>query len=110
MQKQLLRLYGCVAGQMTQPTKRELETERLTQCLVICTLEKLAANLAAYLAAGVHQPAENGRQAVMWFLEGMADSYLDFDVGEGGDGDEAQSRALVRIGEIIMRIRAAAHL
>lgn len=78
--------------------------------MVCTTLEKLATNLASYLAAGAHQPAENGRQAVVVFLEGMADAPLDPEVGEDCDRDEAKSRALVRIGEIIMRIRAAARL
>lgn len=99
-----------VTAEMAQLSDLEVETERLAQCLVIGTLEKLAANLAAYLAAGVHLPAENGRQAVIWFLEGMADAYLDLDAEEGGDRDEARSRALARIGEIILRIRDAAHL
>lgn len=89
---------------------RERETERAAQYMVTEALEKLATSLAIYLTAGVHQPAENGRQATVLFLENMADAPLDVEEGEDCDSDEARSRALGRISEIIMRVRLAAHL
>lgn len=88
---------------------QEAETERVAQGMVCATVEKLATDLATYLAAGVHQPAENGRQAVVLFLEGMAAAPLDHK-SEGCDRDEAMARALLRIGEIVIRIRTAARL
>lgn len=89
--------------------KREAETERAAQCMVTRALENLATSLATYLAAGVHQPAENGRQAAILFLENMADTPLEPEESDC-DPDEARSRALTRIGGIIMRIRSAARL
>ena len=95
---------------MTRFNSKDTEIERVADRMVVAAVEALATNLAAYLAGAHHQPAENGRQAVIYFLEGMADAPLASEDTEGGDSDEAQSRALQQIGEIVMRIRSAARL
>lgn len=75
-------------------------------------MEGLAAELAIYLAAGVHQPVENGRGAVTRLLERMVERPLDAYLEEfhltRPETDEAMSRALDCIGRSITSIRAAA--
>lgn len=88
----------------------KLEIEHAAKGMVCTALERLSAKLASYLAAGVHLPQENGRQAVVLFLEELADTPLDAQLDSEEDRDEARSLALGQIGEIVERVRAAAEL
>lgn len=77
-------------------------------------MEAFATDTAIYLASGVHYPAENGRQALVLFLERLADLPLQPFIEEFGlapdDADRAMDAALACIGESIRLIRAAAAL
>ena len=70
---------------MIRNAKQDADTERAAQYMVNTALETLATTLASYLAAGMHQPAENGRRTVVVFLEGMADAPLNPEVSEDCD-------------------------
>lgn len=75
-------------------------------------MEALAADLAIYFAAGVHQPLDNSRQAITRMLERTAElplaAYLEGFSLTAAETDEAMARALIRIGESVQLIRAAA--
>ena len=87
-----------------------LEIEYAAKCMVFTALEQLSVKLASYLAAGVHLPQENGRQAVVLFLEELADTPLDAQLDNEGDRDAARALALEQIEAIVDRVRAAAEL
>ena len=75
-------------------------------------MEALAADLAIYFAAGVHQPLDNARQAIVRMLERTMElplaTYLEGLSLNASEADEAMSRALSRIGQSLELIRAAA--
>lgn len=75
-------------------------------------MEALAADLAIYFAAGVHQPLDNARQAITRMLERTMElplaTYLEGFSLTTAETDEAMSRSLARIGQSIQLIRAAA--
>ncbi len=75
-------------------------------------MEALAADLAIYFGAGVHQPLENARQAIVRMLERTMElpliMYLEEFSLTTSETDEAMSRALTCIGQSIQLIRAAA--
>jgi hypothetical protein len=75
-------------------------------------MEALAADLAIYFAAGVHQPLDNARQAITRMLERTMElplaTYLEGFALTTAETDETMSRSLARIGQSIQLIRAAA--
>ncbi len=75
-------------------------------------MEALAADLATYLASAEHYPAENGRQAVVLFLERLAElplqPFIEGFALTGEEADQAMSLALDCIGQSVQLIHAAA--
>lgn len=89
-----------------------IETQFVAEAMAGLVMERLATNLAAYLAQSVSQPGEEGRETVIRLMAKAIETPLDPDITDltrnQFDADEAQSIALDKIGEALATIREIA--